>query len=119
MQTRFHVDSKEASHEVEAPQSKEHGQLSGIHTDFRPLYVVELGAMAAFAKIDHADTPQSGANVGHGPSHMGGTNNGTEVRCAHAFCKPHAAATRQTGSNLPGMKAADTSKLEFSTSAKP
>ena len=85
MQTRFHVDSKEASHEVEAPQSKEHGQLSGIHTDFRPLYVVELGAMAAFAKIDHADTPQSGANVGHGPSHMGGTNNGTEVRCAHGI----------------------------------
>ena len=36
-----------------------------------------------------------------------------------AFCKPHAAATRQTGSNLPGMKAADTSRLEFSTRANP
>ena len=36
-----------------------------------------------------------------------------------AFCKPQAAATKQTGRSLPGMKAAVNSKLEFRIRAKP
>ena len=55
--------SRAAAHKVEAPEAEEHCELPRVHTHLSALDVVQAGAPAALAEVDHADAAQRGPDV--------------------------------------------------------
>mmetsp|Transcript_42192 Transcript_42192/g.100542 ORF Transcript_42192/g.100542 Transcript_42192/m.100542 type:complete len:231 (+) Transcript_42192:407-1099(+) len=79
----LHVDADQPAHEIEAPEAEEHCKLPGVYTHLSTLNVVQPGASAALAEVDHADAAERGPDVSHRASHMRGSDDGAEVGGAH------------------------------------